>query len=101
MINIGQYTVDKINIWFEKHPEERKFMDDFVKQDVNGFITKSDFHKKFADWCIENRHRKLSERGLSMKMSDKGIESGKKHFDWLYDGKGGDARIWLGIIWKL
>jgi len=32
MINIGQYAEDKINIWFEEHPEKRKILDDFVEK---------------------------------------------------------------------
>ena len=28
------------------------------------------------------------------------LRSDKKYFDWLYDGKGGQARIWSGIKWK-
>ena len=32
MINLGQFAEDKINIWFTEHPEERKFLDDFVEK---------------------------------------------------------------------
>jgi len=35
--------------------------------------------------------------GLAMKKI--GIESGKKYFDWLFDGKGGQLRVWLGLKW--
>jgi len=33
-------------------------------------------------------------------MKELGIESSTKYFEWLYDGKGGNARVWLGISWK-
>lgn len=32
MIDLDQYLEDKINIWFTDHPEERLFLDDFVKK---------------------------------------------------------------------
>jgi len=37
---------------------------------------------------------------VGLQMKKLGIESEKKHFAWLYDGKGGQARIWRGIKWK-
>jgi hypothetical protein len=78
----------------------QKFLDDFTKQDINGYITKSDFIKKFAGWCQENHHRQMSETSVGMKMKEKGKESGKKYFDWMYDRKGGEARVWLELVWK-
>lgn len=78
----------------------QKFIDDFIDEDLDSYITKADFFRKFSEWCIENRHRHMSETSLGLKMKERGIESGKKHFEWLHDGKGGQARIWLGIRWK-
>ena len=77
-----------------------EFINTFIKEDVDGFITKSDFIKKFLDWCKENRHRQMSETSLGTKMKQMGLESSKKHFNWMNDGRGGDARIWLGMVWK-
>ncbi|KKK72311.1 hypothetical protein LCGC14_2905160, partial [marine sediment metagenome] len=28
------------------------------------------------------------------------ISSGKKNFNWMNDGRGGQARVWEGISWK-
>jgi len=78
----------------------QKFIEDFIKEDVNGYITSADFYKKFKEWCKENRHRELSEKSLGSKMKQKGYENEKKYFDWLYDGKGGQLRAWIGIKWK-
>jgi len=78
----------------------QKFLDETIEEGIDDYITKSDFYKKFNEWCKENRHRQMSETTLGVKMKEKGIESGKKHFDWLFEGKGGQARIWLGIRWK-
>lgn len=77
-----------------------KFISDFVIYELNGFITKSDFYKKFISWSKENRHRELSETSVGLQMKKLGYESGTKHFEWLHDGKGGMARIFLGIKWK-
>jgi hypothetical protein len=42
----------------------------------------------------------MSETSVGMAMKKIGICEEKKYFDWLYDGKGGQARIWVGIKWK-
>lgn len=88
----------------EKYEAKSDFLQKFIEsstlEDTNGFITNADFYKKFTDWCRENRHRLLSETSLSMKMKEKGFENGRKYFDWMYDGKGGQARVWLGMKWK-
>ena len=78
----------------------QKFINEFTKEDINGFITKSEFNKRFWGWCKENRHRQMSETTIGLEMKKKGIESSTKHFDWMNDGKGGLARTWVGIIWK-
>jgi len=77
-----------------------EFVNSFVKEDFGGFITKSDFNKKFLDWCKENRHRQVSETSLGTEMKKMGYESSTKHFNWMNEGRGGNARIWLGIAWK-
>lgn len=77
-----------------------KFMQDFIGEDPNGYITKAEFYKKFSEWCKENRHREMSDNSLGKKMKELGFETIKKHFDWLYDGKGGQLRCWCGIKWK-
>jgi len=78
----------------------QKFLDEFVSQDVNEYITKADFYKKFIEWCVQERHRKMAENTLGRKMKEKGIEVDRKYMDWLYDGKGGQMRVWSGIKWK-
>jgi putative DNA primase/helicase len=76
------------------------FLHTFTQSEVNGYITKSDFFKKFSAWSKENRHREMSETSVGLSMKKLGIESERKYFDWLYDGKGGQARVWVGIKWK-
>ncbi len=77
-----------------------KFIELFIDEDFNEFITKADFNKKFNSWCKENRHREMSETSLGISMKRLGVESEKKFFNWMYDGKGGQARVWNGIKWK-
>lgn len=91
---------DRMNKYEEKSDFLQKFLDDFIEEDSQEYITKSDFCKKFISWSRENRHRQLSETTLGAKLKNKGLESGKKHLSWLYDGKGGDARVWFGVKWK-
>ncbi len=88
----------------EKYESKSNFLDKFVqlfiKENLNGYITKNEFIKKFQSWCKENKHRELSDTSLGLEMKKLGYESGKKNFTWMYDGKGGDARVWLDIKWK-
>lgn len=78
-----------------------KFLNDYTtSDDINGYITKADMYKKFVAWCKENRHREMSETSLAMALKKRGVNEEKKYFDWLYDGKGGQARVWIGIKWK-
>ena len=77
-----------------------KFVKEFTKEDLNGYITKADFYKKFLSWCKENRHREMSETSVGVSMKKLGIETGQQYFNWLYDGKGGQLRVWLSIKWK-
>ena len=77
-----------------------QFLREFTTESFDGYITKSDFYKKFAGWCKENRHREMSETSVGISMKKLNIAEGMKYFDWLYEGKGGKARIWEGIAWK-
>ena len=72
----------------------------FITEDTNGYITKSSFIKKFTEWCEENRYRKMSETSIGKNMNELGYESSTKNFEWMNDGKGGNARVWLGIKWR-
>lgn len=85
----------------EKSDFLNKFLDDYViKDSIDDTISKKDFHKKFADWCRENRHRILAENTLGKKMKEKGYEDERKYFQWLFDGKGGRILVWSGVKWK-
>jgi len=78
----------------------QKFLEEFTQETIDEYITKADFYKKFIDWCIENRHRKMAENTLGKKMKEKNIEASKKYVDWLHDGKGGQIKIWSGVKWR-
>lgn len=78
----------------------QSFLETFILEDFEGYITKSDFYKKFSAWSKENRHRQMSETSVGLKLKDKGYETGKKYFNWMHDGRGGDARIIKGVKWK-
>jgi len=76
------------------------FLNEFTKESYEGYITKNDFYKKFIAWCSENRHRQMSETSIGLAMKKMGVESDRKRFDWMNDGRGGQARVWVGIEWK-
>jgi hypothetical protein len=78
----------------------QKFLDDFVIENCDGYITKADFRKKFQEWCVENRHRQMAENTISKKLKVKGIDAGRKYAQWLFDGKGGQLNVYLGVKWK-
>ena len=91
---------DRMDRYEAKSDFLQKFLNDFTDHEVNSYITKADFYKKFNGWCKENRHREMSETSLGLTMKRKGIESEKKYADWLFDGKGRQIRVWVGIGWK-
>jgi len=91
---------DRMEKYEAKSDFLQKFLNEFTEPVIDGYISKSEFYKKFTDWCIENRHRKMAENTLGKKMKEKGIEDSRRFVDWLYDGKGGQIRIWAGIKWK-
>jgi P4 family phage/plasmid primase-like protien len=76
------------------------FLNKFTTQNVDSYITKADFYRKFSEWCKESRHREMAENSVGMSMKKLGIETEKRHFSWLFDGKGGQLRCWIGIKWK-
>jgi putative DNA primase/helicase len=77
-----------------------KFIEEFTTEDTMDFITVRDFYNKFNEWCKEHRHRETSETSLGMAMKKLGIEQARKTFQWMNDGRGGQARVWLGMKWK-
>jgi len=78
----------------------KEFTSKFIIEDSLSYITIADFNKKFASWCKENRHREMSDTSIGMKMKKEGFEQERKYMDWLYDGKGGQIRVWVGVKWK-
>ena len=89
----------------ERYESKSNFIDKFIKtytssEDINSYITTADFYKKFVAWSKENRLREMSETSVSMAMKKLGYEQDRKYFDWMFDGKGGQTRCWMGIKWK-
>jgi hypothetical protein len=42
----------------------------------------------------------MAENSVGKQMKILGFERSRKYFDWMFDGKGGTARCWIGIAWK-
>jgi len=91
---------DRMKKYEEKSNFLDKFLKEFTEEDVDGFITGAEFYRRFAEWSKENRHREMSETSLSMAMKKLGYEQERKYFSWMFDGKGGTARCWIGIKWR-
>jgi len=93
---------ERIKRYEDKSNFLNKFIEEFIDQTYNSmdYITKNDFYKKFSSWCLENRHRQMSEVGLGVSMKKLGIESVRKNVSWLNDNKGGQILVWEGIKWK-
>jgi putative DNA primase/helicase len=89
----------------EKYESKSNFLEQFIRlsteEDMDSYITKAEFFRRFSAWGKENRHREMSETSIGIAMKKMGIESSTKHLDWLHDGAGGNARVWLGIKWKI
>lgn len=43
----------------------------------------------------------MSETAIGMGLKKIGIEQQRKYMSWLFDGKGGYARVWSGLKWKV
>ncbi len=91
---------DRMDKYESKSDFLQKFLDEFTEESIGEYISKSEFHKKFGGWCKENRHRDMAENTLGKKMKGKNIEKGKKYASWLFDGKGGQMKVWLDLQWK-
>ncbi len=90
---------DRIDKYESKSDFLKKFVEEYTEESFDDYITVADFKKKFGAWCKENRHRELADTTLSKSLKKLGFEGSKKHFQWMFDGKGGQARIWTGVKW--
>ena len=86
----------------EKSNFLKKFLELFTEYDNDSFITKHSFFNKFNNWCVENRHRKMSETSLASAMKNENVEGDKSYIDWEENGQKirKQVRIWRGIRWK-
>jgi hypothetical protein len=92
---------DRAKKFEEKSNPLQKFMKEFV--DTSGseeWISSHEFNKRLKEWLRANRHREMDERTVGRFIKDAGFELGKKHVNWLFDGKGGQIRVFLGMKWK-
>jgi len=76
------------------------FMDLFTEESFGSHIIKGDFKRKLDSWCKERGHRYMADNTLGKKMKEKEIETVRKSFEWLHDGRGGQLAVWDNIRWK-
>jgi len=91
---------DRLEKYEAKADFLKTFIEKFLEEDVNGFVFSNEFNKRFNEWCNENRHRIMSDTSIALSLKQKGFEVGRKYFQWMFDGKGGQARGFLGLKWK-
>lgn len=77
-----------------------KFIHTFTESNHEGYITVTEFNRKFLSWCKENKHRDMSEASIGLALKKLGVDKEKKYFNWMYDGKGGQAWCVVGLKWK-
>jgi len=77
-----------------------KFLKEFTEPDLNGFIISNEFGKKLNQWLNENRYRAMAENSIGKQLKILGFERNRKYFDWMFDGKGGQAYVYFGLKWK-
>lgn len=79
-----------------------KFWKEYIEEDMEGQISKSDFEKKLNHFCKNNRHRGLSPQEINEKMAARSIEAGKFYVNWFEDDREikKQVRGWIGVKWK-
>jgi P4 family phage/plasmid primase-like protien len=105
LLNVREFSnegniEERMNKFESKSDFLQKFIHDFTKEAFGEYITCNDFKKKFADWCGNNKHRGMSDVVLGQEMKKRGFQQERKYMNWLYDGKGGQMRVWMDITWK-
>jgi len=85
----------------EKSNPLSKFLAENVidHQDLGMYVSKSEFSKRLNEWLKENNFRAMGDVTISSMMKKEGYEDGKKYMNWMFDGKGGQMRVWYGIQW--
>jgi len=91
---------DRMERYENKSDFLKKFMDEFIEEDSNSYMTTASFRKKFDDWCNSNKHRKMDDRTIGKKLKELGFERGRKYFAWLNENKGGQLYCYIGLRWK-
>ncbi len=91
---------DRMEKYENKSDFLQKFLEEFIQEETNGFITTADFRKRFGEWCDSNKHRKLDDGTIGKKLKEKGIEKQRKYFGWLNNGNGGQLFCYLAMKWK-
>lgn len=89
----------------KRYEEKSNFLSKFIKEfcevgNLNDFITVNNFSNQFGCWCLEHKFRVMSEKSMYKSMTEMNFENGRRHFDWMFNGKGGQARVWFGLKWK-
>jgi putative DNA primase/helicase len=105
LIKIRKFTnegsvEDRMKKYEDKSNPILKFIKENTEENFNEFITSKDFTQKLNDWCRTHRFRTFDERTIGKTLKEMGYEKGRKHFDWAFDGKGGQIYVYFGLKWK-
>lgn len=87
----------------EKSNPLRKFVNENCElEDPNSYILKWEFEKRYNDWAIEHKFRKLSSESIGKGIKQLGCHGDRVFTQW-WDGgfeTKKQIRAWLGIKWK-
>ncbi len=99
---IGDGTIEDKK---KRYEDKSNPLDKFITEccdvdDLNSFVWKFEFIKRFSQWCKDNRFREFSETYIGGKMKEKGFQTTRKQSTWLIDGQQKYILAWEGLKWK-
>jgi len=94
-------TIEQRTKKYEDHSDPlEKFMQEFISDEYDSYIWKSEFERKLNEWCKSNGFREMTSVSIGKKMKEKGIEQQQKYESWMSEGNKRGGRAWIGLSWK-
>jgi putative DNA primase/helicase len=88
----------------KSNPFDKFWKENINHSDPNASIPKWEFEKRFVDWCVEHRFRKMTDKFISQKMNEKEVHEVKPYISWYSKEEQKfvqkQVRSWGSIKWK-
>ena len=94
---------DRKQAYEDKSNPFDKFWKNYVDDsDLNAYITKWDFSKRYNGWAKDNHFREISDEGLGEIMKKRGIATIQPSIEWYQNDSKvkRQVRSWAGVRWK-